>query len=317
MQEVAVVHAEERFRPRKLLSADTVELQFENLRWPYILAIPILAITGCYVDVKKRIFDRIGRKLETNVWFVDGASINSRRVKDGSARWPALDTVYNFHAGEGATPILRTVDAYWMHIRNAQAVRNRLKIVKREVRKAILRAAISKSGEVKLLSLAAGSAQGVLEVAYELARENIRVDIVLVDQDASALAYASALAEKMGLRSVRAIQGNVLKFESSIGNFTPDIIEMCGLMDYLSPGIASLLVRRIHKRLKDGGQFLTCHVHPNTESYFLDKVVNWGMIYRSLPQFMEILEAGDFFEINMFTEPQGIHSVAVAEKSAV
>lgn len=285
---------------------------YEVMAWQYVAAIPLLYLLGLYVRLKKLLCSLLGLHIETNSALVDGISINSRRMKEGAARWPALNTCYNFVAGEGASSLERTVDAWWMNIRNAQAVRNRLKIAKRELRAAI-RAHAAPGRAVKVLSLAAGTAQGVIEVAAELKRFGIDVDILLIDTDESALRYAERLAREHGV-AIRALPGNVLFFTRFIGEFKADIVEMMGLIDYLKNGLAVQLIRKIRLYLPVNGHFFTCHIHPNHERYFLKHVVDWDMLYRSRDELEDLLVDAGFLQPELHTEPHGIHSVAVARR---
>jgi len=292
---------------------------FENKRVLYYLLIPFLYITGAYVHVKSLLAEMLGITIHTNVWYVDGISINSRRVKEGAARWPALDTVYNFHASgaEGSNALVRWVDDMWLHVRNAQAVRNRLKIAKHELRKAIITVQRGHRKEpARVLSLAAGSAQGVLEVVAELSKDGIEVEVLLVDQDLSALSYALTLAKHLNIHDrVRAEEGDIVFFTKVTRDYEPDIIEMLGLLDYFRTSMAIKLIRKIWSKLPPNGLFLTCHVHPNHEAYFLDHVVDWKMLYRTRGELEDILTEGRFVGgIRFITEPQGIHTVAVARK---
>lgn len=288
-------------------------IAYECVVLRYRLALPLMNLIGWYVDRKKRRHRaRHNRKPERNFWLVDGISINSRRMKDGAARWPALNTCYNFRAGQGQTLSARRIDSWWMNIRNAQAVRNRLKIAKCELHKAI--EASAKPGQpVRILSLAAGTAQGVIEVAAECNKVGVETAITLMDTDPSALRYASELAQSYGLE-ITTIEGDVLSFARYIGNFKADIVEMMGLIDYLSDTIVKGLIRRVHRYLDAGGYFFTCHVHPNGEAYFLEHVVDWCMLYRTFSELQNLVAAGGFSDVTLITEPHGIHSVAVAQK---
>ena len=269
-----------------------------------------------YVHVKKVVFAALGLEVKTNFWLVDGISAGSRRVKDGSERWPALHACYNFVTGEGSSQLVRLVDHFWMRVRNAQAVRNRLKIVKRELRNAIVESARSLDNEpVRLLSLAAGAAQGVIEVMASLRADGVKVHAILIDKDQTALDHALELAAKYGLeRDIEVIKGDVPAFHKLARGYKPHVIEMCGLMDYLRTPTAELLVRKIHLNLERDGFFLTCHVHPNGERYFLKHVVDWDMLYRTPGELLDILTKGNFLSSRLVTEPHGIHSVAVAQK---
>jgi SAM-dependent methyltransferase len=295
--------------------------EFEHRVWPYRLILPFLFLIGAYVQGKKLLYRLFGGPAcvpKTNCWFIDGMSINSRRVKDGARGWRALDAVYNFRlGGEGPTWLARAVDDFWLQIRNAQAVRNRLKIVKRELRKAILKCDQTGAiGEpIRILSLAAGSGQGVIEVVEELRAIGIECEVLLLDQDESALEHARVLAEAHNVTArVTTRKIDVVYFERGLQGFKPDIVEMCGLLDYLPWTLAVILVKKIHRHLKKDGFFLACHIHSNWEKYFLWHQENWGMLYRSRQQLREMLTKGYFLEADLYAEPHRIHSVSVAQK---
>lgn len=287
------------------------EPAFERFVWPYRLTTPALTLMALYVRMKKRVWQHFGKRLRTNFWLFDGISVNARRVKEGAACWRALDTVYNFRKGEGGTLVSRIADGFWLHIRNAQAARNRLIIAKRELARAVT--ALQPLGRpVRILSLAAGTTQGVLEV---IAETNIPAEILLIDQDPSALAHANELARAHGIgASLVTRLGSVAFFDRLLGRFEPDIVEMMGLTDYLRDALAVALFKKIFRTLKSGGVFFTCHVHPNKEAFFLSQVVNWRMLYRSKKQLEDILMRGGFRAPRLLTEPLHIHSVAVAVK---
>jgi len=287
----------------------------EHEVWTYRLALPMMTVLATYAHAKKSVCSVLGIKPRYNCLFGDGLSVNGARVRDGAARWPALDAIYNFSEGEGETGLARVVDNFWMGIRNAQAVRNRLKIAKRELRSAIEK--VSKPGEpVRILSLAAGTAQGVIEVMSRCVQNGIDVRALLLDQDETALRYARELAREYNVADrVETRNCNVLFFDREI-NEKPDIIEMMGLVDYLKDKLATTLFRKIRRNLKPNGYFFTCHVHPNSESYFMRHVINWGMRYRRKDEFEDLLISGDFLAPRLITEPHGIHSIAVAQKAA-
>jgi ubiquinone/menaquinone biosynthesis C-methylase UbiE len=283
----------ERILPEETLSSSRRQSQkvhmnflghkFENVVGRYLLLLPFMFVIGPYVQAKKALYRFFGGPEcvpKTNSWFFDGISINGRRVKDGSARWPALEAVYNFREGEGSNWLVRAIDSFWLNIRNAQAVRNRLSIVEHELSVAILKIAATKAGgePVRILSIAAGSGQGVIETVEKLYRAGVQCEVVLIDHDESALEYARKLSEEHGISDiVSARKGNAVFFYRELHGFIPDIIEMCGLMDYLDDKLAVALIKKIRRYLQMEGFFLTCHIHPNMESYFLRYVINWDI----------------------------------------
>lgn len=286
---------------------------YETVRVPYLIAVPLMYLIGFYVQMKKMLFRQLGVAVTTNCAIVDGISINSRRMKEGAARWPSLNTCYNFTKGEGPTAVHRAVDGWWMRIRNAQAVRNRLKIAKRELKLAIV--SMARPGKpVRILSLAAGTAQGVIEVAAECNKLGIGTEILLIDRDVSALRYAQELAGTLGVQ-IETKDGDVLFFTRYTDGFKADIVEMMGLIDYLTDGLVVAVAKKIRGYLPVGGYFFTCHIHPNHEAYFLKYVVDWRMLYRSRDELKDLVIKGGFENPTLFTEPLNIHSIAAAKKN--
>jgi 2-polyprenyl-3-methyl-5-hydroxy-6-metoxy-1,4-benzoquinol methylase len=301
-------------RPAATDARQVSPIAYEHVVWRYRFALPFMMTLAAFAQIKKSICAVLGYKPRHNCLLGDGMSVNGQRVRDGAARWAALDAIYNFMSGEGSSAIHRAIDTWWMQIRNAQAVRNRLKIAKRELRTAI--ESIAGPGKtVHILSLAAGSAQGVIEILADCAHAGMNVRALLLDQDESALRHARELARKNGVENrVETKLCNVLFFDRQVAD-KPDIIEMMGLVDYLKDPLAISLFRKIWRTLKPNGFLLTCHIHPNSESYFLRHVINWSMTYRTPDEFEDLLISGKFLAPRLITEPHGIHSVAVAHKS--
>lgn len=293
------------------------KIMFEHLAWPYMLLIPVLYALGFYTQWKKAFYRTLlGRDPAVNCFLVDGISATSRRVLEGAAKWGALDATYNFERGAGSTILVRAIDTFWMHIRNAQAVRNRLKIATEELHGAALHTA-AKHGSVKILSLAAGSAQGVIAVLAAMRRRGILAEAVLVDLDPTALEYAMRFAREAGVEDrITTHVGHVHKFPQFIGDFRPDIVEMMGMTDYLPDSFATAVFRKIQRHLRPGGYFFTCHIHPNAESYFLRHAVNWDMLYRTKTELERLVRQGGFHDVRLETEPHGIHSVSIARTAA-
>jgi len=203
-------------------------------------------------------------------------------------------------------------------MRNAQAVRNRFKIVKQEILRCL--ASLHREGKpLRLLSLASGSAQGVMEAVAEFQRAyQVDVSLLLMDIDEEAREYVQFYAKENGLHDLQYRCGNVLRFRGLIGEFRPTIIEMLGFLDYLEDPTAIFLIKEINRSLVDGGYFLTCHIHDNAERSFLETVISWGkkprMLYRTCDQLKGLVWSGGFMVTKLITEPHRIHTVLVAQK---
>src|SRR3989338_8175942 len=168
--------------------------KFEKRRWPYVLTMPISWLLTLWVIFKKSICRWQGKPdPNINTFWFDGLGLSDRAIKEGAASWKPLDIIYNHRFGR-TSGLRGIVDDFWVGMINAQAVRNRLKLVKQEIRRAILR--FSNHQEVRLLSLAAGSAQSVIEVMAELKTKGVRIRALLLDIDQTALDYAILLADR-------------------------------------------------------------------------------------------------------------------------
>lgn len=251
--------------------------------------------------------------------FFDRASETCAAIKAGATSWRALDIIYNF-TGDENDPLAD----FWVNMRNAQAVRNRLKISKMLIRGGLLRRREltgrgTKRNPLQLVSLAAGSAQGVIEEVARLKWEDgIVVKVCLIDSDPAA---ESVVMEKAELHKVidliTFIPERADRFDKFIKSEI-DMIEMLGLLDYLATPIAVRLCKKIRKHLPEFGYFLTCHIHENPEMEFLRYVIDWGikphMYYRSKKELSEIMGSAGFPTTSLYTEPHGIHSIAVGVK---
>ncbi len=282
---------------------------YDTKRTLYFLTLPLMLVFAGWVFLKKKI---IGRNPETNILWFDGLSRSCRMVKEGAASWRALDIIYNFtFTGRGIEGI---VENYWFGMMNAQAVRNRFKLVKRELMWAIIEIAKTEK-EIRLLSLASGSAQPIIEAINELREFNIKA--TLVDLDPSAIDYSRQLAKRYGVEDrITFVVGSL----SALGRITngrrPHIIEMVGFLDYRPTAKATHLIKKIHDVLLPGGIFLTANICPNPEQYFLKWVINWSMIYRRSEELGEILVNAGFSPKNcqIFCEPLKFYAIAICRK---
>jgi hypothetical protein len=285
-------------------------LGYEKKRWPYLLSLPLMWLLTIWVFLKKGV---LGIKPRINTFWVDGLSLPCREIKEGAASWRALDIIYNFEFGQ-QDGIHGKVSDYWIGIMNAQGVRNRLKLVKRELAAAI-REISQNTNEVRLLSIASGSAQSIIEVMAEL--NDIDIKTTLLDLDPSAVDYSRKLAKKYGIEDkITFCNGSTSGLEKVMGDKRPHIIEMVGFLDYRPHAKAVSLVKRIYEFLLPGGIFLTANARSNPEQHFLRWVVDWPMIYRRPEELGSIIEEGGFAPENckIIYEPLKIHGLAIAQK---
>jgi len=291
-----------------------ISLNYERRKWLYLLTLPFMWILTIWVMFKKIVL-RIKPKINT-VWF-DGVSIPCRKIKEGAGSWRALDIIYNFQFTQ-QNGISGKMSNYWIGMINAQAVRNRLRLVKRELIK-IIKEFAQKEKEIVLLSIASGSAQGVIEVMKEFKKEDIRIKAIFLDLDPTAIDYSRKMAKKYGLEDkITFIKGSITNLEKTTNGIRPHIIEMIGFLDYRPYAKAVHLVKRIHNFLLPGGKFLTANICPNPEQHFLKWVIDWPMIYRKPEELGRIIVEGGFAPENcqIICEPLQVHALAICHKVA-
>ncbi len=288
--------------------------EYETDALIYRLILPIMWLLAFWVFLKKKIARIFGKGLKTNTFWFDGVSATCRAVKEGATSWRALDILYNYQFG-----IHGTFADFWAKIVNVQALRNRLRFVRKRLAQAIEFYG-STQKEVKILSVAAGSAQAVLEAMQIAGQKGIEVKALIIDIDPSAIEYSKRLASNMELSGkvilVCAGANSMRKICDRYG-FKPNIVEMVGFLDYLSKAKAIRLTRRIYSLLVPGGTFITCNVSSNPEIPFVQEVVNWPMVYRTPQQLGLILQKGGFQieDIEIIYEPHKVHGIAIAIKT--
>ena len=247
----------------------------------------------------------------------DRFSQYNRLAKWGAAGWRSLDLFYNYR--ENVHPKLNRdfegwITRQWIEkCENRQAVTNRLKIVVDLLARAF--AEFTTGHEIRLLSVASGSAQAVIGAMKRSPAVNIKA--LLIDADESAIEESQRLVNEAGLQDrFSFVHGTTKVLEKTCGEFKPHIIEMVGFLDYRPREKAVHLIGRIRKHLPEGGIFITCNIRKNREKIFLDWILLWPMIYRSEEQFAELLLSGGFSpdKIQLIYEPFKIHGIAVCRK---
>ncbi len=249
--------------------------------------------------------------------FVDRLSRFNHQSKTGAASWSSLDIFYNYH--EKISPRLKNdiegaMTRFWIgKMENRQAVTNRLKIVINLLENAFRK--FVNEPEIRLVSIASGSAQAVIKAIQRC--QYLPIKVILIDVDKTAIEKARREVEFAGLTNqISFIHGTTSDLEKVCQEFRPHIIEMVGFLDYRPKKKAIQLIRRIKDCLLPGGYFLTCNIRKNRERIFLNWTLLWPMIYRNKKQFAELLVKGGFLseKINIFYEPFKIHGVGVCQK---
>ncbi len=251
--------------------------------WEGVIHLLFMYIIVFYVLIKKGLFLLFGKRPRVNFWLFDGLPEKPRLIKKYATSWRALDILYSYEFGKHGF-----LNDFWLRAKNALAVRNRLKIVRKLIYNKILE--LSKAGrKVKILSIAAGSAQAVCEAVYASGVED--VEVVLVDLDESALEYCKTMSEMLGIRNkfrfIKTTAGRTPAKMRELG-FEPNIIEIVGFLDYVPDKKAVKLLGDCIDILEPGGSLIASNILINPEAPFLRFVVDWRLIYRTVGSFREL-----------------------------
>lgn len=206
----------------------------------------------------------------------------------------------------------------WFGTANVLAVRNRLRVVKRELKRA-LRDNFSKHETVRLLSIAAGSARAVIEAVHEAGyAKNKNLFLVFLDKDETALEYSKLLVKEFAIECpiewTSTTLGTYLRTSKGMNFF--NVIEMVGLLDYFTDVRAVELFDHIYDVLKPSGVFVTGNIIAHAEKPLLSRFAGWHVIYREPEQLLKLLVRSKFtkHDITVYVEPHKIHAVSVAVK---
>jgi extracellular factor (EF) 3-hydroxypalmitic acid methyl ester biosynthesis protein len=197
---------------------------------------------------------------------------------------------------EGATLFARTVQLAFGQTRPAKAVRARKDLVKNELATALAQRAGS-SAPLRVLSIAAGPAQEIYELLRDAADVPVPLELVLFEQDKSALAHAwrrlSPMAGRFSGRvrltflheSIKRMLRDPLLF-AGIGRF--DLVYSCGLYDYLQLRTAVGVTRQLAAATAAGGRVLVANMVDNASRWLLDFHLDWPLVYRTREELLQL-----------------------------
>lgn len=254
------------------------------------------------------------------VWLLTRCQ-RTKIVREFAASYKALETIYTY---DGFTfKSGRKIDGFfqWLwvgNVRNARAVRNRLRMVKSLIHQVMTNFAIIHR-PINIVSLGSGSARAIISTIAEFVNQNLvssQVNATLVDMSRSALTYSRDLSGVYGVdHLITTLRAHVLKLNGRL-QMRPNIVEVVGLAEYLDDENFTALVGEIYELLDRGGVLLISNIVKNPELRFMETVLDWHMIYRTKTRLKNLVEDGGFDPayITVYSEPLGIHLIAMAKK---
>lgn len=250
--------------------------------------------------------------------FIDRFSRTNHYIKVKAASSMALDVIYDWEhrvcRGDVDNDLASKFTNFWFdNIDNQKALNNRRILVTALLSKTIKK--FKNEPEIRLMSIAAGSARAVISAIKE--NNDCNIKVILIDKDEEALNNAKQNA---------IIEGVIDKFEficdtagsivKTSKHFKPHIVEMVGLMDYFDTKKSIEVCGKVYNSLVNDGYFLTGNVKKNREKIFLDWGLLWPMIYKDEKKFEEIILGAGFKseKVNIFYESFEVHGVSISQK---
>jgi len=193
---------------------------------------------------------------------------------------------------EGPNLFAKAISYSFDQTRAACAVRHRKDLVKRQLREMI----DSRRAPLKVLAVACGPAQELVELLQEIRELPAPLEIVIFDQDKGALAYAyrrlKPIADARKARVVYLHESvkRLLRDADLFTSFGPfDLIYSNGFFDYLRQSTAVGLARNLEGQLAAGGRALIANMVPeNPSRWYMEHHMEWHLIYRSRAELLEI-----------------------------
>jgi extracellular factor (EF) 3-hydroxypalmitic acid methyl ester biosynthesis protein len=191
----------------------------------------------------------------------------------------------------------------------AQAVRSRRHIIANMARRIREYDTVMTDGRLKVLSVACGPAIEIEDILVT-ARDCERYHFALLDQDRQALFEAAEFINQIEKRLEAKIKVDYLnesvrtmlaspQLKGRWGEF--DFIYSMGLFDYLTPRVASAVLRRLFQLLKPEGEIIAGNFHTsNPSKYYMEYWADWVLYHRTEEEFGDLLGNAASAEINIF-----------------
>lgn len=228
-----------------------------------------------------------------------------------------MNGMYGRHFS-GPTLFAKAMNLALVMIPAAQAVRNRKELVKGRLWAAL--DAHSERGEpLRILSVAAGPAEEVFGLLAQREQIEVPLEIVLFDQDRSALAYSYArLSRLVAARWQGTVR--VVHLHDSITRLLRGSTQLaaasgfhavyaCGLFDYLQPHSWVSLCRTLYETLAPGGTLYVGNMVPACPSRWLMEFhLDWFLEYRERAELLELARrAAPGALCTLLEEPTGVN----------
>jgi hypothetical protein len=243
---------------------------------------------------------------------------SAREIIEHATTHRAMEVLYDIEPRPAANRLQNLFLSIWLSTNNSKAVRNRLKLVKREIKKKIAEL-VAENKEIKIVNIASGSARAVLDAANEIpSNHDLQLSVKFIDKNHEAISFSQQLAKDhrhySSFQWIKDTADGFFKTHDPEMKF--DIAETVGLLEYLNEEEVVNIFKMIYHALDFGGILITANITDNIERRFISEVLGWKMVYRSTDELSSLLISAGFAldKMRIYYEPQRIHCIIIAQR---
>lgn len=297
-----------------ILNDEDAVKKMERVNFKYYILLPFMLFVAFFMMMKVLLFrivyvplaktflrkcfsrERMLLGPRNGTYFFDKLDSLANLLRNGVTTSIALDIAYNLPK---IRPSLNTLGEYlcdfWLNQPDGYGLRNRVKLIYSHLVEE-MSSRLANTDKLKVLCLACGSAQAILE-ALKKVKANYpdkAIEVTLVDLNKTSLKMAAFFgASRSVLGNLTILEQNIKEFLDGQPDDSWDMVEMVGFLDYRKDSSVTSIAKQIRRVLKPGGIFITSSICPSFWSYAVRWVVNWPLlIRRGKDSFRVILSRG-------------------------
>jgi SAM-dependent methyltransferase len=250
---------------------------------------------------------REGRLHLLPVYYLGLTTELGKEAIENSGSYDFADHIYaNRPAGRFLIGYL--LDALFLNLKSARALRSRYVYARREIQRLIA----ERVDPVEVLAVPCGLAREMFDVAAWLAaeRRNRSVRLLGMDLDQDLVDRLAATSLQLGL-GIEFVCGDALSADA-YPQRTFDGIVSLGFTEFIDDALAAAFYRLVYDRLKPGGRFITSGMRPHRLSdYLLRHVADLQTTYRSSETLRGLARQAGFEQISTYEDRTGLQTMLI------
>jgi putative methyltransferase len=231
---------------------------------------------------------------------------------ENSGSYDFADHVYgNRPAGRFLIGYL--LDALFLNLKSARALRSRYQYARREIQALIL----ERGDPIEVLAVPCGLARELFEVSAWLRTDhrNRWVRLCGMDLDQDLVNRLATTGRRLGL-AMEFTCGDALSADAYPARPFDGIVSL-GFTEFLDDSLAVAFYGLAHDKLKPGGRFVTSGMRPHRLSdYLLRNVADLQTRYRSAETLRGLARQAGFAQISTYEDRTGLQTMLIGTKQA-